>query len=160
MEPEGLSSLSRHEGVDMTKVLHRRSHPSDPLTVLIVDDLLVMRKCVRSLVETSSAIRVVGEACNGMAAVRLAQQLHPHLVLMDVHMPGLNGVEATRQIKTLVPRSTIIGLTAQQEAGTELAMLSAGAERLLAKEDMVEGLPPVIERAISQRVSGRCKPTR
>ncbi len=72
---------------------------------------------------------------------------------------GLNGVEATRQIKTLVPRSTIIGLTAQQEAGTELAMLSAGAERL-AKEDMVEGLPPVIERAISQRVSGRCKPTR
>lgn len=136
----------------MTKALHRRSHQLDPLTVLIVDDLELMRKFVRSLVETSPRIRVVGEACDGMAAVTLAQRFHPNLVLMDVHMPGVNGVEATRQIKTLVPQSTVIGLTARQEPGTELAMLSAGADRLLAKEDMVEGLPRVIERAISQRV--------
>ena len=124
----------------------RRSH--QPVTVLIVDDLSVMRKCVRSLVETSSQARVVGEACDGITAVSLAQHFHPNLVLMDVHMPGMNGVEATRRIKMLAPQSTVIGMTAQREAGTELAMLGAGADTLLTKEGMVEGLPPVIERAM------------
>ena len=124
----------------------RRSH--QPVTVLIVDDLSVMRKCVRSLVETSSQARVVGEACDGTTAVSLAQHLHPNLVLMDVHMPGVNGVEATRRIKMLAPQSTVIGMTAQREVGTELAMLGAGADTLLTKEGMVEALPPVIERAM------------
>jgi DNA-binding NarL/FixJ family response regulator len=126
----------------------RRSYPLNPVTVLIVDDVSVMRKCVRSLVETSPQARVVGEACNGTTAVSLAQHLHPNLVLMDVHMPGVNGVDATRRIKILAPQSSVIGMTAQREVGTELAMLGAGAETLLTKEDMVEGLPPVIERAM------------
>ena len=122
----------------------RRSHQLNPVTVLIVDDVSVMRKCVRTLVEA----RVVGEACDGTTAVSLAQHLHPNLVLMDVHMPGVTGVDATRQIKMLAPQSTVIGMTAQREVGTELAMLGAGAETLLTKEGMVEELPPVIERAM------------
>ncbi len=126
----------------------RRSHQLNPVTVLIVDDVSVMRKCVRSLVETSSHARVVGEAGDGTTAVSLAHHLHPNLVLMDVHMPGVNGVDATRQIKMLTPQATVIGMTAQREVGTELAMLAAGAETLLTKEGMVEELPPVIERAM------------
>ena len=76
-----------------------------PIRVLIVDDHAVLRQALRHLLEGRDGIQVVGDAENGRDAVELAEQLQPDVVLMDTVMPGLNGIEATRQIRRRQPRT-------------------------------------------------------
>jgi DNA-binding NarL/FixJ family response regulator len=82
------------------------------LQVLLVDDHAIVRKGIRSMLESYRDIQVVGEASNGIEAIKLMEQLHPNIVLMDINMPKMDGVEATAQIMSGYPDTIIIGLSA------------------------------------------------
>jgi DNA-binding NarL/FixJ family response regulator len=103
------------------------------LTVLLVDDHEVVREGTRKLLERAGDLQVVGEAADGEDAVRQAQTLRPQVVLMDVRMPGLSGLEATRRIKASVPATRILVLTAYDEDQYVFPLLQAGADGYLLK---------------------------
>jgi len=110
--------------------------PADPgakmIDVLITDDHPVYRSGLRSLLSTAS-LNVVGEASTGREALALVHQLHPHLVLMDVNLPDLSGIEATRTIATRCPETAVIIMTMMEDRDTFLAALRAGARGYLLK---------------------------
>lgn len=87
------------------------------LQVLIVDDHALMRKGIRSMLESYGDIQVVGEASNGIEAIMLMEKLHPRIVLMDVNMPKMNGAEATAQITNVYLGTIIIGAVSEHEHG-------------------------------------------
>jgi DNA-binding NarL/FixJ family response regulator len=91
---------------------HRRPYPQwdMPVSVLIVDDQEPFRAVARTVVELTDGFEVVGEAEDGEASVRMAHELHPNLVLMDVNLPGISGLEATRQILADVATKPVVVL--------------------------------------------------
>lgn len=97
------------------------------ISILIVDDHSVVRQGVRAFLEAQADLSVVGEAESGERAIQLAQQYLPDVVLMDLLMPGMNGVEATRQVKRVSPRSQVIVLTSYHEDENIFPALRAGA---------------------------------
>jgi two-component system, NarL family, response regulator LiaR len=119
----------------------------EPITVLIVDDHVVVREGVRAALEARRDFAVVGEAETAAEAVRLAGELAPDVVLMDLLLPGVDGVEATRQLKRLSPRSQVVVLTSQHDDGLILAALRAGAIAYLLKSVKMEDLAEAIRRA-------------
>ena len=82
-----------------------------PIRLLLVDDQALFREGLRTLLSVQTDLEVIGEAANGEDAVQQARALHPHVVLMDLRMPVLGGVEATRRIRAAVPGCQIIALT-------------------------------------------------
>ncbi len=119
-----------------------------PTRVLIVDDFPAFRAGARSLLEENPGIEVVGEAEDGLSATQLAETLHPDVVLMDVYISPVDGVAATRQIKALLPRTEIIGLSAIPTPNVVAAMRQAGARGFVPKGQIYEQLLPAIEEAI------------
>lgn len=117
--------------------------------VLVVDDVQPIRQCLRTLVEESTRLQVVGEAADGMTATQLVEALRPEVVLMDVHMRRLDGVTATRQIKAIIPQTLVIGLTAFLNPMIHEAMLRAGAYTTIGKERLDEQLLSTIEHALN-----------
>ncbi len=114
------------------------------ISVLLVDDHQLVRSGLASLLETTADLRVVGQAADGEQAVRLAPQLNPDVVLMDLSMPVLDGVAATRQLLETLPRTHVVVLTSfsdQQRVGEALA---AGAVGYLLKDcdprDLLAGI--------------------
>jgi NarL family two-component system response regulator LiaR len=105
----------------------------DKITVLIADDHMLFREGTRSLLEQEPDIEVVGEAGDGEEAIRLVKQLHPHVALMDIAMSKVNGIEATRQIKTNQSATAVLALTAYDNEQYILALLEAGAAGYLLK---------------------------
>ncbi len=120
---------------------------SNGITVVIVDDHFVVRQGVRALLETQPDISVVGEAASGEEAVRLCADYAPDVILMDLLMPGLNGVEATRQIKQVSPRSQVIVLTSYHEDEHILPAIRAGALSYLLKEAGPDELLAAVQKA-------------
>jgi CheY-like chemotaxis protein len=110
------------------------------ITVLLVDDHAMVRQGLRSVMEAFPNIEIVGEASNGNEAVKLVERRRPAVVLMDINMPKLNGIEATARIKTEHPNVAIIGLSVNAESGNQEAMKKAGATMLLPKEAVVDEL--------------------
>ena len=110
------------------------------ITVLLVDDHAMVRQGLRSVMEAFPNIEIVGEASNGNEAVTLVERRRPAVVLMDINMPKLNGIEATARIKTEHPNVAIIGLSVNAESGNQEAMKKAGATMLLPKEAVVDEL--------------------
>jgi DNA-binding NarL/FixJ family response regulator len=114
------------------------------LDVLIADDQPLVRSGFRLILETRDDMRIVGEAENGLEAVRLAGQLEPDVVLMDVRMPGLDGIEATRQIVDSGSRSRILVLTTFDIDEYVYAAIRAGASGFLLKDvkpvDLVDAI--------------------
>jgi two-component system response regulator NreC len=106
---------------------------ADLIRVLIADDHTVVRSGVRLLLETEPDIVVVGEARDGNEAVALAETLHPDVVLMDIAMPELDGLQATRQIKAAWPQINILGLTMHRTDEYFFEMLKAGASGYVLK---------------------------
>jgi len=98
-------------------------------SVLLVEDFGPFRALVSSLLREKPDFEVVSEASDGLEAVRCAEELDPDLILMDIGLPGLNGIEAARRIRELAPRSRIVFLT--QEGSSEVVeeALSSGAAR-------------------------------
>jgi len=105
-----------------------------PISVLIVDDHAVVRSGVRSYLETQEDLEVVGEAANGAEAVRLAAELVPDVVLMDLVMPQMDGVEATRRLRTASPHSRVVVLTSFHEDTHIFPAIKAGALSYLLKD--------------------------
>lgn len=95
--------------------------------VLLADDRQMTRDGLRALLEKRPDTKVIGEACDGREAVELSQQLRPDVVVMDISMPGLNGIEATKQILRDHPKIKILALSVHTDRRYALTMLEAGA---------------------------------
>lgn len=119
----------------------------DPITVMIVDDHEMVRKGAKGYLEAQPEIAVVAEAESGEEAVRLAREYIPDVVLMDLVMPGMDGVEATRKVKDISPRTQIIILTSFHEDEHIFPALQAGAISYLLKDVKARELVEAIQRA-------------
>jgi two-component system response regulator NreC len=106
---------------------------SKQIRVLIADDHIIVRSGVRLLLEAESEIEVVGEALDGYEALVLAEKHHPDVVLMDITMPGMDGLEATRQIKARWPEIQVLVLTMHRSDEYFFEMLKAGASGYILK---------------------------
>lgn len=106
---------------------------SDPIRVLIADDHTIVRSGVRLLLEAEPDIEVVGEALDGSEALTMAESLHPDIILMDIAMPGMDGLEATRRIKDQWPEIEILVLTMHRSDEYFFEMLKQGASGYVLK---------------------------
>jgi two-component system, NarL family, response regulator LiaR len=119
----------------------------DPITVMIVDDHEMVRRGASSYLEAQPDISVVAQAGSGEEAVRLAQEFVPDVVLMDLVMPGLDGVEATRRVKMISPRTQIVILTSFHQDEYIFPALQAGAISYLLKDVKASELVEAIRLA-------------
>jgi NarL family two-component system response regulator LiaR len=120
---------------------------SEPITVLIVDDHAVVRRGIRALLEAEGDCVVVGEASSGGEAVLLAADLVPDVVLMDLVMPAMDGVEATRLLKQRSPRSQVIVLTSYHQDEHIFPAIRAGALSYLLKGVGLDELTEAVRKA-------------
>lgn len=117
------------------------------VSVLLVDDHRVVRQGLRDFLESQDDIDIVGEAASGEEGVRLAQELLPDVVLMDMVLPGIDGVEATRRVKTVCPSARIIVLTSFADNDKIFPAIKAGAISYLLKDVQPEELARAIRAA-------------
>lgn len=110
------------------------------ITLLVADDHTIVRRALVSLLSLNERMQVLGEAEDGRAAVELASQLEPDVVLMDISMPGLNGLEATRQIRRQCPDVKILILTAHDNEEYVRGVVQCGANGYLLKTSQAEDL--------------------
>ena len=122
------------------------SAPGREITCLIVDDHEVVREGLRLSLSRAPHIRVVGEAADGAAAVSLAERRRPDVVIMDVRMPGMDGLEATKQLVEKVPESSVLIFTAYSERSLLQRGLESGAKGYVLKEAPHQTLVRAIEK--------------
>lgn len=120
---------------------------SDPVTVIIVDDHAVVRQGLRAYIDALPDIEVVAEAESGEKAVRLAGEYIPDVVLMDLVMGEMDGVEATRQVKKVSPRSQVVVLTSYHQDEHIFPAIQAGAISYILKDVKMEQLAEAVHRA-------------
>jgi DNA-binding NarL/FixJ family response regulator len=123
------------------------------ISILIVDDHEVVRKGIRSYLETVKDFDVVGEAESGEKAVRMVSELIPDIVLLDLIMPGMDGVETTRRIKQISPRTQVVVLTSYHEDIHIFPALKAGAISYILKDMKMEKLVDALQRAVRHEVT-------
>jgi DNA-binding NarL/FixJ family response regulator len=121
----------------------------DAVRVLIADDHPLFREGMRGRLDRMGDIAVVGEASDGDEAVRLSRELEPHVVLMDIKMPGLNGIEATRELLRANPRVGVLMLTMFEDDDSVFAAMRAGARGYLLKDSGGEGVVHAIRAVTS-----------
>ena len=120
---------------------------TDTISLLITDDHILVRQGIRAFLELQQDLSVIGEADYGEAAVRMAMELAPDVVLMDLVMPGIGGVEATRQVKQFSPHSQVIVLTSYHEDEHIFPALRAGALSYVLKDIGPEALADTVRKA-------------
>ena len=120
--------------------------------ILLADDHQIMREGLIALLERESGLQVVGQAADGRAAVRLARELKPHVVVMDVTMPDLNGIDATRQILEENRQIKVIALSMHADRRFVKGMLQAGASAYLLKHSASQELIKAIKLVMANRV--------
>jgi PAS domain S-box-containing protein len=126
------------------------SAPGKKIRVLLVDDHAVVRQGIGSLLRNEQDIEIAGQAADGQEAVELARTLKPDVILMDVSMPKLNGVEATRIIHADLPEIRIIGLSMFHEGEQAAAMLQAGAAKYVSKSGATAAIIEAIRNSVFQ----------
>jgi NarL family two-component system response regulator LiaR len=126
---------------------------TEPISILIVDDHEVVRKGLRSYLDTLPNFRVIGEASTGEEAIKIVEEYIPDVVLMDLIMPGMDGVETTRRIKKISPRTQVVVLTSFHEDSHIFPALKAGATSYILKDMKMEKLVESLERAVAGEVT-------
>jgi CheY-like chemotaxis protein len=124
------------------------------IRVLLVDDHQVVRQGLAHLLSQAPDIRVAGEAPDGETALAMARQLCPDVVLMDVNMPGMNGVETTRRLHGELPDTIVIGLSMYNQAHRADEMRNAGASAYLSKDEAAETVVAAIRSCCRDRSLG------
>jgi two-component system response regulator NreC len=114
------------------------------ISLMLVDDHDVVRTGLKSFLESQKDLQVVAEASTGEQAIERALQTRPDIVLMDITMPGIDGMQATRQLKKLVPDSQVLALTVHADKQYFMEMLSAGASGYLTKQSAADELVEAI----------------
>ncbi len=117
--------------------------------ILLADDHQMVREGLKSLLGKETDLRIVGEAADGQEAVRLAEKLKPDVVVMDIGMPGLNGMDATRQIKAVHKTCKIIALSMHTDRRYIVGMLRSGASGFLLKSSAFEELAQAIKTVMT-----------
>ena len=117
------------------------------IRVLLVDDHRMVREGIRSLLKTVQSIDVVGEASNGAEAVACIGELSPQVVVMDINMPKVDGLAATKLVRRHYPNVAILGLTVSEDSYHKSAMERAGAFRVMTKGAGLDELCQEIEKA-------------
>lgn len=125
--------------------------PAKPITVLLADDHAIVRQGISGLLNTDGHFRIVGEARTGREAVALAHALRPDVILMDIAMPVLNGLEATRQILATTPSAKIVILSAHSDDEYIERMSSAGVSGFLEKQTSAE----ILTKALREVARGQ-----
>lgn len=143
----------------------KRPDPMKPITVLLVEDHQMVREGFRSLLKHEPDIEVVGEAETGRQAVQLTRKLRPAVVVMDIAMPSLNGLEATRQIRQHFPETRVLILSAHSDEAYVDQVIEFGAAGFLLKQTSSDILATAIREvqkgntffspSVSQRLRGR-----
>jgi CheY-like chemotaxis protein len=130
----------------------RQARSGRPIRVLIADDHYLVRRGLREIFAADpGAFEICAEAASGLEAVGLARQMQPDVVVIDVSMPGLNGLETTRQIVKEVPRAAVLILTVHESEQLIEELLKAGARGYVLKSDAARDLPVAIESLYQQR---------
>lgn len=114
------------------------------IRVILADDHTVFRQGLKSLLALEEDIKIVGEAANGKEAIDYANQMHPDIIIMDINMPQLNGLEATKRIKADLPKIKIVILTSQGDDKSVFSLIEAGADGYLLKDVAAENLVSAI----------------
>lgn len=117
--------------------------------ILVADNHGILRQGIQALIEKHSDMEIVGQADNGLAAVEITRQLQPDIVLMDVTMPVLNGIEATRQIKSELPEVKILALSVHAKREFVLDMVRAGVSGYMLKECVLDDLIQAINTVVA-----------
>jgi DNA-binding NarL/FixJ family response regulator len=123
----------------------------NPLRILLADDHEIVREGVRGLIERQPGWEICGEASTGREAVALAAELKPDMVVMDIGMPELNGLDATRQIKKRVPEAEVLIFTANETEEVVRQVFQAGARGYLLKTEANKHLVPALEMLSKHR---------
>jgi signal transduction histidine kinase/CheY-like chemotaxis protein len=131
------------------------SPPARPIRIAVVDDHTLVRQGIITLLAAEPDLHVVGEATNGQQAIDLVRSLVPDVVLMDVSMPVMGGIAATRAIRDACPAVRVIGLSAAEDPAQEEAMRQAGAAAYLRKSQLAEALLTAIRRVAAAPQASR-----
>jgi two-component system response regulator DesR len=118
----------------MRRTYSNGARRDEVVRVLVVDDHILFAEALMLTLGIDDRIQVVGSASNGVEAVSLAEALRPDVVLMDVHMPTMDGIEATRRLRRVSPGSRVVIVTGSRSPEMALHALAAGAERCLTKD--------------------------
>jgi DNA-binding NarL/FixJ family response regulator len=159
-DSDNLEAEARSRAVSSAS-LPSAAEPEAHINVLLADDHALVREGTRRLLEAERDIRVVAEAGDGFETVREAERTHPHVAIVDVAMPNMSGIEATRRIKSLQPNIAVLALTAYDDDQYILALLDAGAAGFLLKDvrgqELVEAVRAVSrgESVLQPRVAAR-----
>ncbi len=122
------------------------------IRILLVDDHTVVRKGLRTFLSYDSDLEIVGEAADGAQALRMAQELSPDVVLMDLLMPGMDGIEATALIRRELPDTEVLALTSVLEDASVVGAVRAGAIGYLLKDTQADALCQAIKAAADGQV--------
>jgi two-component system nitrate/nitrite response regulator NarL len=125
--------------------------PVSVVRVLIVDDLDLWREFISARLREQPDVRIVGIASDGLEAVQRAEELQPDLILLDISLPKLNGLEAARQIRRLAPKSKILFISGESAPGIVGAAFSVGGSGYVSKMDLAEELLTGIEAVLDGR---------
>jgi two-component system invasion response regulator UvrY len=109
--------------------------PADPVGVLVVDDQRVFRDVAREVIEATANFELIGEAASGESGVSAAAELHPDLVLVDVRMPGMDGVQTAERMHAASPSSIVVLISVEEERDLPAGTDSCGAAALVRKQD-------------------------
>ena len=153
--PARAALVGEHDDPNVTIASVETRDVETPLRVLVVDDHQMVREGLCCMLKEYGELTVVGEASTGEQALELVGTLVPHVVIVDMNMPGWNGAETTRRILTAHPSTTVIGLSVQTDPHIAESMLKAGAAAFLQKDTVGAKLYSTIQTAVQRMASSR-----